>query len=125
MILSPDHREYYAVGAVGHYTKYDFRIGFYNRGGEFKTEEGEVKTFREINATVILPYQPLKELAIWLMKHYLDYEEKHGELPFEEVSLENLIYVLEKIKKYDIKDLKRKLAEIKKGKTEIKERKEE
>ena len=38
--------------------------------------------------------------------------------------LENLIYVLEKIKKYDIEELRRKLAEIKKEKTKTKERKE-
>lgn len=113
-MLSPDYREYYAVGAVGNYTKYDFRIDFYNKSAKVEIEKGKPESIREINTTVILPYQPSKELAIWMMKNYLIYEETHGELPLEEVPLENLITVLEKIQKYDVDDLKIKLAEKKK-----------
>jgi len=112
--LSQEHREYYAIGAVGHPTTYDFRISFYNKSGYTEDKRGKKENIYEINTTVILPYQPLKELGIWMMMHYLDYEEEHGELPLEDVPLENLIKVLEKLKEYDIEDLKMKLAEIKK-----------
>jgi len=113
-ILSQGHREYYAIGAFGQESSYDFRISFYNKSGYVEDKRGKKEIIYEINTTVILPYQPLKELGIWMMMHYLDYEEEHGELPLEEVPLENLIKVLEKLKKYDIEDLKMKLAGIKK-----------
>lgn len=113
-VQSPDYREYYAIGALGRITEHDFRIGFYNKSVEVETEKDEYSSFREINTSIILPHQPMKELAIWMMKHYLGYEEKHGDLPLDEMALKNLIDVLEKLKKYDIEDLKLRLAETKK-----------
>ena len=134
-LQSADYIERYVIGAYGRWHPYDFRISFYNL--EASTEKldypPDIKkpdTIIVNNVTIISPPKPTKELAWWLMKHVLEFEEKNEEIPFGELPLKNAISVLKKLKKYDIKKLEEQLKDLKEKekkeieKTEIERRKE-
>ncbi len=73
LIRSPDFRTVYAVGAIGSWTPYDFRINFYSE----KVVEDDGEAY--LNDTqVILSPQATKEFAYWLMQNINDYEVTYG-----------------------------------------------
>jgi len=74
LIRSPDFKTIYAVGAIGTWTPYDFRINFYNE----KVIEDEEEVF--VNDTqVVLSPKATKEFALWLLQNVKDYEVTHDE----------------------------------------------
>lgn len=73
LIRSPDFKTIYAVGAIGNWTPYDFRINFYSE----KVVEDEEDAF--LNDTqVILSPKATKEFALWLLQNIKDYETTYG-----------------------------------------------
>jgi hypothetical protein len=73
LIRSPDFKTIYAVGAIGTWTPYDFRINFYSE----KVVEDEEDAF--LNDTqVILSPKATKEFALWLLQNIKDYETTYG-----------------------------------------------
>ena len=83
LIRSPDFKTIYAVGAIGTWTPYDFRINFYNE----KVIEDEEEVF--VNDTqVVLSPKATKEFALWLLQNVKDYEVTHGEAIPSEASSE-------------------------------------
>jgi len=73
LIRSPDFKTIYAVGAIGTWTPYDFRINFYSE----KVSEEEEESY--INDTqVILTPKATKEFAYWLMQNINEYEAIYG-----------------------------------------------
>jgi hypothetical protein len=66
----------YAIGALGDWTQYDFRIGFY---ADVTSEKDDPKKKVYILGTqVILSPRATKELSTWLSKHVDEYEKEHG-----------------------------------------------
>jgi hypothetical protein len=66
----------YAIGALGDWTQYDFRIGFY---ADVTSEKDDPKKKIYILGTqVILSPRATKELSTWLSKHVDEYEKEHG-----------------------------------------------
>ena len=66
----------YAIGALGDWTAYDFRIGFYadvTKNPEQKDEKAYI-----LGTQVILSPRATKELAEWLTKMVDKYEQKNG-----------------------------------------------
>jgi hypothetical protein len=66
----------YAIGALGDWTAYDFRIGFYadvTKGSGKKDEKTYI-----LGTQVILSPRATKELAEWLTKMVDKYEQKNG-----------------------------------------------
>ena len=73
LIRSPDFKTIYAVGAIGTWTPYDFRINFYSE----KVLEDEDEAY--VNDTqVILTPKATKEFAYWLMQNINEYEARYG-----------------------------------------------
>ena len=66
----------YAVGALGDWTAYDFRIGFYADVTK-NPEKNDEKTYI-LGTQVILTPRATKELAEWLTKMVDKYEQKNG-----------------------------------------------
>jgi len=73
LLRSPDFKTIYAVGAIGNWTPYDFRINFYSE----KVMEDEEEAYVN-NTQVILSPQATKEFALWLMQNVKDYEATYG-----------------------------------------------
>jgi hypothetical protein len=74
LIRSPDFKTIYAVGAIGTWTPYDFRINFYSE----KVVEDEEEAY--VNDTqVILSPKATKEFAFWLLQNVKEYESTYGE----------------------------------------------
>ncbi len=74
LIRSPDFKTIYAVGAIGTWTPYDFRINFYSE----KVIEDEEESY--VNDTqVILSPKATKEFAYWLLQNVKEYETTYGE----------------------------------------------
>jgi len=73
LIRSPDFKTVYAVGAIGTWTPYDFRINFYS---EKVMEEDEESYLND--AQIILSPKATKEFALWLMQNISDYEAAYG-----------------------------------------------
>lgn len=73
LIRSSDFKTIYAVGAIGTWTPYDFRINFYSE----KVVEDEEEAY--VNDTqIILSPKATKEFAYWLMKNINEYEATYG-----------------------------------------------
>jgi hypothetical protein len=73
LIRSTDFKTIYAVGAIGTWTPYDFRINFYNE----KVIEDNEEVF--VNDTqVVLSPKATKEFALWLLQNIKDYEATYG-----------------------------------------------
>lgn len=64
----------YAIGAVGKWTSYDFRIGFYS--DIQKKENGDNEYI--FKTQVILTPRATKELSEWLADNVAQYEKEHG-----------------------------------------------
>ncbi len=73
LIRAPDFKTIYAVGAIGNWTPYDFRINFYSE----KVMEDEEEAYVN-NSQIILSPQATKEFALWLMQNVKDYEATYG-----------------------------------------------
>lgn len=73
LIRSPDFKTIYAVGAIGTWTPYDFRINFYSE----KVIEDEDEAFVN-DAQIILSPKATKEFALWLMQNINDFEATYG-----------------------------------------------
>lgn len=70
-------KQYYAVGAIGGHSPYDFRIAFYNDSA--KVVEDEVQVIeRRIDNEIILSPLAAKELSAWLQSHVQEYEKTFG-----------------------------------------------
>lgn len=110
LAIPPDFREYYATGATGNWTQYDYRINFSNGVNLMEIKQGKFASIHNNNVSVILPPKVAMETAYWLLKNVLAFEEKRGkDLKRDRLPLENIISVMEKLKKYDIKELKKEL----------------
>jgi len=66
----------YAIGALGNWTNYDFRIGFYSDVVP-DPEKGE-KNVYVVNAQIMLTPRAVKELSEFLIKQVDEYEKKNG-----------------------------------------------
>jgi len=75
LIRSPDFKTIYAVGAIGNWTPYDFRINFYSE----KVMEDEEESFIN-DSQVILSPKATKEFALWLLQNIKEYESTYGKL---------------------------------------------
>jgi hypothetical protein len=73
LIRSSDFRTVYAVGAIGSWTPYDFRINFYSE----KISEDEEESYVN-DAQIILTPKATKEFAYWLMQNINEYETLYG-----------------------------------------------
>ena len=73
LIRSPDFKTIYAVGAIGNWTPYDFRINFYSE----KVIEDEEESYVN-DAQIILSPNAIKEFALWLIQNINDYEATYG-----------------------------------------------
>ncbi len=71
----------YAIGAIGHWTEYDFRIGFF--ADATKDEEKEEYL---LQTQVILSPRATKELSEWLSQKVEEYEEENGIIETEPIS---------------------------------------
>ena len=82
LVRTPDFKTFYAVGAAGGFTPYDFRISFYNES--YIDDEGK----RVFLSPVQLIMSPLaaKELSVWLSKQIKDYESKVGKIEPPDIS---------------------------------------
>lgn len=77
MTKSEGFKQYYAVGAIGGHSPYDFRIAFYNDSA--KVVEDEVQVIeRRIDNEIILSPLAAKELSAWLQSHVQEYEKAFG-----------------------------------------------
>jgi len=73
LIRSPDFKTIYAVGAIGSWTPYDFRINFYSE----KVIEDDEESYLN-DSQIILTPKATKEFALWLMQNIKDYEATYG-----------------------------------------------
>ncbi len=74
----------YAVGAIGDWTPYDFRIGFYADIANNPDSEDEKKTYI-LQTQVILSPRATKELSEWLGKKVEEYEKENGIIETTEI----------------------------------------
>ena len=64
----------YAIGAIGDWTPYDFRIGFYS---DIQKKEDGGKEYI-LRSQVILTPRAAKELSEWLSDNITKYEKENG-----------------------------------------------
>ena len=80
LIRSSDFKTIYAVGAIGNWTPYDFRMNFYSEKVVEDDEEAYVN-----DTQVILSPKATKEFALWLLQNVKDYEATYGKtIPTDE-----------------------------------------
>jgi len=75
LVRNADFRQIYAIGAVGSWTPYDFRINFYSERGE-----DESGPFLVNDAQVVLSPRAARELSQWLMRNVREYEAREGKM---------------------------------------------
>lgn len=66
----------YAIGAMGSWTPYDFRLGFYS--DIIPDPEEEDKKVYVVNAQIMLTPRAVKELSEFLTKQIDEYEKENG-----------------------------------------------
>jgi hypothetical protein len=84
LIRSPDFKTIYAVGAIGTWTPYDFRINFYSEKVIEDLEESYVN-----DSQIILSPKATKEFALWLIQNVKDYEATYGKVRSTSDSVQN------------------------------------
>ena len=104
LIRKPDFKIIYAIGAIGSWTPYDFRINFYSEKIPGENIESYVN-----DAQVVLSPSAAREFAIWLMKNIKEYEKMTGEeLNTKELEVKTIDQRISEIKD----DLKKDLKEV-------------
>lgn len=117
--VSPDYREYYVTAASGGFTPDDFRIDFSNFTAATVDDAGRLARVRRINVSAIMPRKHAMELGYWLIANVLKEEEKQGsEFPRSAIPTENLIKVIEGLRKFDLTVLQAQLDEKRKEESE-------
>lgn len=79
LLKSEFFKQFYAVGAMGGHSPYDFRIGFYNDSPKATHNSSDMHIIqRMLESEVILSPLAALELATWLNQHIKDYEATFG-----------------------------------------------
>ena len=72
-------QQFYAIGAAGGHSPYDFRIGFYNDTPKMFGDASESRVIeRRVEAEIILSPVAALELSRWLNQHINEYESVFG-----------------------------------------------